>query len=139
MLLLLRDVTEANRSETARRDFVLNASHELKTPIAALRAAAETLAHVGGLDDPEAARGFVDILERNAERLSRLVDDLLDLSRIESGQWAFEIAEVDAAAVAGQVVALLSALHRRRASRSARRSPPESRYAPTPEHSSRCS
>ncbi len=108
VLLLLRDVTDANRSEAARRDFVLNASHELKTPIAALRAAAETLAHGGGLDDREAARGFVEILERNAERLSRLVDDLLDLSRIESGQWSFEMTEVDASAVAGQVVALLS-------------------------------
>ena len=108
VLLLLRDVTEAKRAESARRDFVLNASHELKTPIASLRAAAETLAHGGALDDRAAARGFVEIVERNAERLSHLVEDLLDLSRIESGQWAFDMAPVDATATAGQVVAQLA-------------------------------
>src|SRR5512136_218167 len=59
VLLLLRDVTDARRAEAARRDFVANASHELRTPIAAIRAAAETLLS-GALDDPAAARGFVE-------------------------------------------------------------------------------
>jgi two-component system phosphate regulon sensor histidine kinase PhoR len=107
VLLLLRDVTDARRAEAARRDFVLNASHELKTPIASIRAAAETLAH-GALDDRAAARGFAEIVERNAARLSRLVDDLLDLSRIETRQWAFAVAQVDATALALQVVGLLA-------------------------------
>jgi two-component system phosphate regulon sensor histidine kinase PhoR len=107
VLLLLRDVTDAKRAEAARRDFVMNASHELKTPIAAIRAAGETLAH-GGLDDREAARGFVEIIERNSARISRLVDDLLDLSRVESRQWTFHIAALDAAGVANAVVGQLA-------------------------------
>jgi two-component system phosphate regulon sensor histidine kinase PhoR len=107
VLLLLRDVTDGKRAEAARRDFVLNASHELKTPIAAIRAAAETLAH-GGLNDRAAAQGFVDIIERNSARISRLVDDLLDLSRVESRQWTFHISPVNATHVAEQVIAQLA-------------------------------
>ncbi len=107
VLLLMRDVTEARRAEATRRDFVANASHELRTPIAAIRAAAETLLS-GALADPAAARSFVEIVGRHAERLSRLTQDLLDLSRIESRQWRFTIAPVELHALAGQVVDLLS-------------------------------
>ncbi|HET8540750.1 MAG TPA: ATP-binding protein [Anaeromyxobacter sp.] len=107
VLLLMRDVTEARRAEVTRRDFVANASHELRTPIAAIRAAAETLL-AGALDDPASARGFVEIVARHADRLSRLTQDLLDLSKIESRQWRFELAPVDVRALAGQVVDLLS-------------------------------
>lgn len=106
VLLLMRDVTEARRAEATRRDFVANASHELRTPIAAIRAAAETLLS-GGLEDPAAARSFVEIVARHADRLSRLTQDLLDLSRIESRQWRFEPGSVDLAALARQVVELL--------------------------------
>jgi two-component system phosphate regulon sensor histidine kinase PhoR len=105
VLLLLRDVTEARRAEATRRDFVANASHELRTPIAAIRAAAETLLS-GAVDDPAAARRFVDIVARHAERLSRLTQDLLDLSRLESRQWRFDIAPADAGALARQVADL---------------------------------
>ena len=107
VLLLMRDVTEARRAEATRRDFVANASHELRTPISAIRAAAETLLS-GALADPAAARTFVEIVARHAERLSRLTQDLLDLSRIESRQWRFDIAPVDVHALAGQVADLLS-------------------------------
>ena len=89
VLLLLRDVTEGRRAEATRRDFVANASHELRTPISAIRAAAETLL-AGALEDEAAARGFVEIVARHAERLSRLTRDLLDLSRLESRQWRFD-------------------------------------------------
>lgn len=89
VLVLMRDVTDAKRAEATRRDFVANASHELRTPIAAIRAAAETLLG-GAMDDPAAARMFVDIVARHAERLARLTQDLLDLSRIESRQWQLE-------------------------------------------------
>jgi two-component system phosphate regulon sensor histidine kinase PhoR len=106
VLVVLRDVTEVKRSEAARRDFVSNASHELKTPIASIRAAAETLLG-GALADPAAARGFVEIVARNAERLSNLARDLLDLSRIETRQWRLDIGPVDATAVAKKVVDLL--------------------------------
>jgi two-component system phosphate regulon sensor histidine kinase PhoR len=107
VLLLLRDVTEEKRGEATRRDFVANASHELRTPIAAIRAAAETLL-AGAVDEPAAARGFVEIVARHAERLARLTQDLLDLSRLESRQWRFQLERVDAAAVARQVVELLA-------------------------------
>jgi two-component system phosphate regulon sensor histidine kinase PhoR len=106
VLLLLRDVTEARRAEATRRDFVANASHELRTPVAAIRAAAETLL-AGAVDDPTAARGFVEIVSRHAERLARLTQDLLDLSRIESREWRIELVPVDATAVARQVADLL--------------------------------
>jgi two-component system phosphate regulon sensor histidine kinase PhoR len=106
VLLVLRDVTEPRRAEAARRDFVANASHELKTPIAAIRGAAETLLG-GAVADPDTARTFVDIVARNAERLSRLADDLLDLSRIETRQLTFELEPVDATALSAQAVDLL--------------------------------
>jgi two-component system phosphate regulon sensor histidine kinase PhoR len=107
VLLLLRDVTDARLAEATRRDFVANASHELRTPIAAIRAAAETLLD-GAVDDTEAARGFVEIVARHAERLSRLTQDLLDLSRIESRQLRVETAILDVAPIARQVVDLLA-------------------------------
>jgi two-component system phosphate regulon sensor histidine kinase PhoR len=107
VLLLLRDVTEAKRVEAVRHDFVANASHELRTPVAAIRAAAETLL-AGALEDPAAARGFVDIVARHAERLSNLTQDLLDLSRIESRQWRFEPTRVELAPVATQVIEFLA-------------------------------
>ncbi len=105
LLCLARDVTEERRAAGTRRDFVANASHELRTPVAAIRGAAETLL-AGALDQPGAARGFVEIVARQAERLGRLTQDLLDLSRLESRQWRFDIAPVDLAALARQVVEL---------------------------------
>jgi two-component system phosphate regulon sensor histidine kinase PhoR len=107
VLLLLRDITDARRAEATRRDFVANASHELRTPIAAIRAAAETLLG-GAVEDPAAAREFVGIVARHAERLSRLTHDLLDLSRIESRQLRIETVVLDAAPIARQVVELLT-------------------------------
>ncbi len=105
VLLLARDVTDARRAEATRRDFVANASHELRTPIAAIHGAAETLL-AGAVDDPAAARPFVEIVVRHAERLARLADDLLDLSRLESRQWTFELGPVEVAEIARQVVEL---------------------------------
>jgi two-component system phosphate regulon sensor histidine kinase PhoR len=83
-VVMVSDLTEARRVERLRRDFVANASHELRTPVAAIVGAAETLAH-GAADDPNARASFVGILLRHAQRLSRLTTDLLDLARIEAG------------------------------------------------------
>ncbi|HOU92519.1 MAG TPA: ATP-binding protein [Polyangiaceae bacterium] len=77
------DVTERRRLETMRRDFVANMSHELRTPVTAIRTAAETLPIVIE-HDPPAAANFIRVIDRNAVRLHALVEDLLDLSRIES-------------------------------------------------------
>ncbi len=83
VLAVFFDVTEIRRLESLRRDFVANVSHELRTPVTAVLSAAETLRIVAG-KDPKAADQFLAIIERNAERLQRLIEDLLDLSRIES-------------------------------------------------------
>ena len=82
-LLLLEDVTELRRLETVRRDFVANVSHELRTPLASIRAMAETLQD-GALNDGEVASRFVNIIVGEVERLTRILEDLLILSRAES-------------------------------------------------------
>jgi two-component system sensor histidine kinase SenX3 len=94
VLLVVRDVTEARRLDAVRRDFVANASHELKTPAASIQAAAETLRSAAN-DDPEAVPRFARQLEREAVRLSRIVADLLDLSRLESGSELAERVRLD--------------------------------------------
>lgn len=79
------DVTELRRLETVRKDFVANVSHELRTPITAIRGYAETL-QSGAINDAIVAPKMVDIIHRQAERLSELVQDLLELSKLESRQ-----------------------------------------------------
>jgi PAS domain S-box-containing protein len=98
-LLVIRDVTELRHLEAVRRDFVANVSHELKTPLTSIAGYAETLA-------TEASAGtqterFAQIILNNAKRMQRLVDDLLDLSRIESGRWQPTPARVDVVSLAG--------------------------------------
>ncbi len=83
MLAVFFDVTDIRRLESLRRDFVANVSHELRTPVTAILSAAETM-NVALSKDPEGARVFLAMVERNAARLQRLIEDLLDLSRIES-------------------------------------------------------
>lgn len=94
VMLVVRDVTAERRVESMRRDFVIDASHELKTPAAAIRAAAETVERAVG-DDPEAAARFASQLRRDAVRLSRIVSDLLDLSRLESERPDMEPVRLD--------------------------------------------
>ena len=96
-LLVLSDVTDVRRLETVRRDFVANVSHELKTPLTAIAGYAETLA--AEASDAQAT-GFAQTIVENARRMQRLVDDLLDLSRIESGSWEPEPRSVDVETVA---------------------------------------
>lgn len=85
-VLVLRDVTSLRRLERVRRDFIANASHELKTPVATIRAAGELLVD-GALDDRDDAQQFAETIVRNAERLSAILADLLDLSRMEAGAY----------------------------------------------------
>ncbi|MHB1627054.1 MAG: two-component system histidine kinase PnpS [Bacilli bacterium] len=84
-VVLLHDISEWRRVERMRSDFVANVSHELRTPITALKGFAETLLD-GALDDRETGRQFVEIMKDEADRIGRLVEDLLDLSRIEAKQ-----------------------------------------------------
>jgi two-component system phosphate regulon sensor histidine kinase PhoR len=110
LLVVFVDVTELRRLESLRRDFVANASHELRTPIAAVRSATETL-HGGALDEPDAAIRFVDIIERNAQRLQSLVEDMLELSKLESNEFKLKRERVEL----GSVVPIVLALFRERA------------------------
>jgi two-component system phosphate regulon sensor histidine kinase PhoR len=84
-LLLLQDITELRRLETVRRDFVANVSHELRTPLAAIQAIIETLED-GALEDQPTARLFLSRMHLEVDKLTDLVRELLELSRIESGQ-----------------------------------------------------
>ena len=85
LILVLHDITELRRLETVRRDFVANVSHELRTPVAVIQAHSETLLS-GALDDPQAAQNFTRGIHRNAERLTHLIADLLDIARLEADQ-----------------------------------------------------
>ena len=99
-LLVIRDVTELRRLEAVRRDFVANVSHELKTPLTSIAGYAETLTAEAGPDTQ--MEGFARTILSNARRMQRLVDDLLDLSRIESGRWQPAASVVDVAALAAE-------------------------------------
>ena len=105
VVVVLSDVTELRRLETLRRDFVANVSHELRTPIAAIRAAAETL-EGGAVDDPQAARDFIGMIGRHAERLHQLVEDLLELSRIEAQKLDLQATPVDARELIDHMIGL---------------------------------
>jgi two-component system phosphate regulon sensor histidine kinase PhoR len=108
LLAVFVDVTEIRRLELLRKDFVANVSHELRTPVTAVRSAVETLRHT--LErDPAASARFVDMIDRNAQRLGTLVEDLLDLSRIESQEYKPALESLPLRPAAEQVVALLRA------------------------------
>jgi signal transduction histidine kinase len=89
---------ERDRFEAVRQEFVANVSHELRTPVSIIRANTETLLS-GAMDDPENAREFLDALQRNAERLSNLIDDLLDVSKIDSGEYRLDPKNISVEAV----------------------------------------
>jgi two-component system phosphate regulon sensor histidine kinase PhoR len=92
------DITETRRLEQVRRDFVANASHELKTPLTSIRGFAETL--LEGDPPPPLKEQFLSAIRDNTLRLQRLVEDLLDLSRLESGGWSAAHEAVSVAAAA---------------------------------------
>jgi two-component system, OmpR family, phosphate regulon sensor histidine kinase PhoR len=84
-LVIMQDLTQVRRLQTVRQDFISNVSHELRTPLASLRALTETLRD-SALDDPPAATRFLDRMEIEVDSLTQMVEELLELSRIESGQ-----------------------------------------------------
>ena len=85
ILMLFQDLTRIRRLETVRRDFISNISHELRTPLASLKALVETL-RSGAMDDPPAAKRFLYHMETEVDALTHMVSELLELTRIESGQ-----------------------------------------------------
>jgi two-component system phosphate regulon sensor histidine kinase PhoR len=106
VVMVLHDVTELRRLETVRTEFVANVSHELRTPLTAIHGYLETLIG-GGLDEPENARRFLEIVFRHTERLGRLLDDLTDLSDIELGRVRLQLGRVAVGDVVESVVAII--------------------------------
>ena len=102
VVAVFHDVSDIRRLESHRRDFVANVSHELRTPLTAIRGFAETLSDEGLT--PEQRTRFVEVIARNAERLSALIEDLLELSRIEGGKHPLAPERVDAAALASMLL-----------------------------------
>jgi two-component system phosphate regulon sensor histidine kinase PhoR len=102
-VLVLHDITELRRLERVRRDFVANVSHEFKTPLTAIQGFAETLLG-GALDDKANRARFVEIIREHSQRLARLTDDLLKLSRIEAGQLDLELRSVNVEALINSCV-----------------------------------
>jgi two-component system, OmpR family, phosphate regulon sensor histidine kinase PhoR len=93
VLLVLQDVTELRRLERVRRDFVSNVSHELRTPVSIIQANAETLRD-GAIHDVDAATRFLDAMIKSTNRLSNLISDLLDISRIEEGKYTLTLESI---------------------------------------------
>lgn len=89
VVAVLRDLTETERVEKTRRDFIANVSHELRTPLTSIQGYTETLLDSIS-DDPTSTREFLEIIRKNAIRMSRLTEDLLTLARVESGETRFE-------------------------------------------------
>ena len=89
---VLRDLTETERMEKTRRDFIANVSHELRTPLTSIQGYAETL--LDASPEGNHLREFLEIIRKNAARMSRLTEDLLTLARVESGEQRFDIHEV---------------------------------------------
>ncbi len=108
ILLVLTDLTEVNRVDQVRRDFVSNVSHELRTPLASIRALAETI-EAGDIDPGPETADFASRICQQVDRLASLVNELLELSRIESGATELRPVEVDVAAVARQAASMLKA------------------------------
>ena len=100
--LVLQDVTETRRSEAVRRDFVANVGHELKTPVGALSLLAEAIEQAA--DDPEAVQRFAGRIAHEADRLSRLVRELIDLSRLQGGEPLPELVPVEVDRVIAEAV-----------------------------------
>lgn len=108
VVAVFHDVTAERDADRVRRDFVANAGHELRTPLTAIRGFAETLRE-GAIDDPESARGFLDVIIRHSQRLQALVDDLADLSRFEGEELELTSEPVLAGALIDEVVRGLEA------------------------------
>jgi two-component system phosphate regulon sensor histidine kinase PhoR len=94
LVIALHDITSQRRAERVRRDFVANISHELRTPLASVKLLAETLSG-GAVDDPQTAHDFTLQIEREVDHLTQLVDELLDLSMIESGETRLTLEPLD--------------------------------------------
>ncbi len=104
LVMSLHDITALRRIERVRRDFVANISHELRTPLTSIKLLAETLSS-GTVDDDATMRDFATQIERETDHLAQLVDELLDLSMIESGETKLALESLDPEEVVADIVA----------------------------------
>ena len=123
LVLSLHDITTLRRIERVRRDFVANIGHELRTPLTSIKLLGETLSS-GAVDDPATMRDFATQIEREADHLAQLVDELLDLSTIESGETSLALEELDPEEVAAACAERITPVAERRDLRVRRLSPP---------------
>ena len=107
VILVFHDITELRRLERVRQDFVANVSHELRTPISNIKGYAETLKD-GAINDKDNAKDFVEIIYRDSERLAQLIDDLLDLARIESGKMKMVFLPIDVQSTLERSIAIIA-------------------------------
>jgi len=112
-LLLFQDLTRIRRLETTRQDFISNISHELRTPLASLKALTETL-QTGALEDPQAAQKFLSRIETEVDTLAQMIAELLELSRIESGQVPLDLEVIPATSLVEEAVDRMRAQAKRR-------------------------
>jgi two-component system phosphate regulon sensor histidine kinase PhoR len=103
VLVVCHDLTDVKRTEQVRHDFVANVSHELRTPLAAIKSVVETLAE-GALQDETVAQEFLRRADQEVDRLVVMVEELLELSRIESGEQPLAREDVDVAVLLAEVV-----------------------------------
>lgn len=103
VVVAIFDLTRVRRLESVRRDFVANVSHELRTPLTVISGFSETLAEDDVPDDMR--KQFANTIHAHTERMQRIVDDLLDLSRLESGRWSASVSELDTASIAEEIAA----------------------------------
>ncbi|MEW6170608.1 MAG: two-component system histidine kinase PnpS [Candidatus Omnitrophota bacterium] len=108
-MLVFHDITELKRLEKIRQEFVANVSHELRTPLTTIKGYAETLLE-GALNDKENSKDFINIIYHDSQRLSKLIDDLLDLSKIESGKLDLVFLPINIKDVVKQALAILDNL-----------------------------
>lgn len=104
ILLFVKDITEEKRVEAIKKDFVANVSHELRTPLASIKGYSETLLD-GGVEDDDTRCEFLRIIDKHATRMSRLIDDLLVLSKLESHQLPIECESLDITQIISSTIA----------------------------------
>ncbi|NTV29097.1 MAG: HAMP domain-containing protein [Candidatus Omnitrophica bacterium] len=115
-VLVMHDISELRRLEKIRQDFVANVSHELRTPVASIKGYAETLLD-GALEDKDHAREFVGVIRDNSDRLASLINDLLDLARIESGKMPMVFMPVELRPIVERCLGILESLAARKSLR----------------------
>jgi two-component system phosphate regulon sensor histidine kinase PhoR len=108
-VLVFHDITELRRLEHIRKDFVANVSHELRTPLTSIKGYVEALLD-GGKDDPETSARFLDIILKQSDRLNLILEDLLQLSKIESGQVQFKQEPLHIGSVVDRTIAMIKPL-----------------------------